>query len=591
MKLVLRVVGLLAVGLVVLSACASSEEAGCTGDKECPTGQICLSGACQVQGCTGAGDCYQGQTCVDVDGDGAKECTAVECTVDADCDTKAAAAGVQMECRLGACLAKEVEADVTADIPKEDVEVVEEVEDTTQTGGALCQPCEKDDDCKGDLCTVLPEGDFCLPLCATNADCPSGFFCLEITSQGKQCVPGLYNKCADCLVSGCPAGQYCAQAEGVCKAAKAQCEPCVQDDECGFGARCFAFAPGDRRCIPECDSGACPAKSACQNLTGQQGTEGAAACVPQGSACCFGEQCSIVDCSNEPINKYTSPEGQCVRCLTDAHCPVEAPDCTATYECASPNCAAPTPIACAQGCCECTNNTHCTNPAKPNCDVASGLCVEGSSECGCVAPYPGCITVDGQVMCVECDKDEHCNSGCICDTNQYVCVNPSGGGYCNAGLTGCTDDCTVNGCYDPTGTYPNLKCDPESKCCYDGGGACDNVSAFCIQPGQECKSIFDIFGGGMMGGGLPGLPGGTMPGMGFCNCSGSLEAGLACMLGGLGGGLPGMGTSGDVICCPDGMLCMDVMQLMGALGGTGTPATTDSGFCVDLGSLLGGIAP
>lgn len=597
MKLVVRVATLCAVALLALAGCAaSSSSSGCSNDTDCGTGKICLNSACEVQACTGAGQCYTGQTCVDTDGDGAKECTAIDCQSDADC----AAKGPHYYCKLGACLPKQdILTDVYEDVQKPDGEQPDGTtppEDVTPGTGAICTPCEADGDCNGSVCSTLPEGDYCLPKCGSNADCPSGFMCLELTTAGyKQCVPGLYNKCADCLVNPCQTGQYCDQVSGACKAVKAQCATCIQDDECGQGSRCLKLASGEKTCVPECGAGGtCPEKSSCTTLDNQHGTEGVKACTPQGSACCFGAQCQTVDCSNEPVNKYVSPAGTCVQCLQDNHCPLDKPKCT-SYACASPSCAAPTPVACPQGCCECTNNSHCTDPSKPSCDVGTGKCVETpGGPCGCVAPYPGCITVEGQVMCVECTEDSMCQQGCTCDTAQYVCVG-SGGGYCSQGLTGCAGNCQSTGCVDTTGQYPNLKCDSASGCCYDGGGMCDNVTAFCVQPGQECKSIMDLFGGGMGGGlpgGLPGLPGGGAVGIGFCNCSGDMAAAIQCMMGGLGGGIPGLpGSPTDVVCCPSGLICMDPAQLLGALGGSGTPSTGSSGLCVDIQSLLGGLSP
>ena len=591
MKLFVRLSLVTLIVTMGLLACSSTTESGCSGDGECERGTVCLSGACEAVGCQGLGDCQDGQTCVDIDGDGVKECTAIECQLDADCDTLAAEAGVAMTCDLGVCVGVgSNDKDVVEEALEEVIPEIEE--EVVPQGDRLCQPCTDNSECgeAGNLCTPLPEGDYCTKLCGTNADCPSGFLCLEITSESKQCVPGLYNKCADCLVTPCAEGQYCDQLNNECKAVAPTCEPCIQDDECGVGSRCFAFAPGDRRCVVGCGEGnSCPEKSECFTLNGQQGTEGAVACVPQGSSCCFGPDCSSLDCSAEDTNKYVSPDGlACVECTQDSHCPFDTPKCE-NFACSSPGCDGATPVQCGTECCECTNDTHCNaDPAKPSCDVQTGVCVEGGGECACVDPYPGCITVDGQVMCVECTDDTQCQEGCACDINQYVCVNPGGGSYCNTGLTGCTGDCTNTGCNDPSGMMPNLKCDPASGCCYDGGGTCDNVSAFCIEAGSECKSILDIFGGGGTGG-LPGMPGGGSIGMGFCSCSGELEAGLACMMGGLGDiGIPGLGGD-DVVCCPDGMMCMDIMALFGALGGAGTPPSTGdaNGFCVDLSSLLG----
>ena len=594
MKLIIRLSALATLVVMALVHCGGSEgSAGCSVDTECATGLICLEGACQAQGCAGPADCYEGQTCVDVNGDGAKECTAVECSTDADCADKGVEDGLEYICTFGACLPKGDKPD--EDVTDPDAGDTAEPEVEEDTGGPvdpadkLCQPCVGDDECggEGNMCTPLPEGDFCTTLCTTNNDCETGFLCLQITNEAKQCVPGLYNKCADCLVNGCPLGEYCHQSEGVCKPIAGECQACVQDDECGTGARCYTFAPGVKKCVPECDdAGACPDNSTCATLNGQTGTQDVQACVPNGGACCFGDEsvCAPCDCSATPATPYCDEQGNCKACTDDSHCAdPAAPICTDGV-CGSGGCAAPTPIACTaspSGCCECTNATHCTDPTKPNCDAAAGVCVEGV-ECTCVEPYPACIVVDGQIMCVECTVDAECDGGCLCDPNQYTCVNPNGGGYCQ-GATSCSGDCMNNGCDNSAGTY-NLECDPTTGCCFDTNGGCDNVTAYCTTAGAECKSLFDILMGGG-GGGMPGIPGMEgMPGMGFCSCT----MDLMCLAGGF---LPPE-LMGESICCPDGMMCLDPMQIMDLLAGGGAPSTPSTGggngFCVDINALLGG---
>jgi hypothetical protein len=292
----------------------------CDADNDCERGFTCAYGSCLVLLCQTLGDCHEGQVCYDVDGDGMKECTALECQTDVDCESNARAVGVATRCDIGVCVFEDIgeELDVLdesldawelgadSDDSDGDAELAAEVESDVENSdssdeetlapflGRLCKPCDDPAYCGGggNLCTPLPEGDFCTALCQTNDDCPSGFLCLEITSESKQCIPGLYNTCADCLIHPCPSGSYCDQLSDVCKTTVPFCEPCIMDDECGFGARCVLFSPGDRRCVPECGAGdGCPENANCAVLDGTQGTKEVAVCLPLGTSCCLGGDC------------------------------------------------------------------------------------------------------------------------------------------------------------------------------------------------------------------------------------------------------------------------------------------------------------
>jgi hypothetical protein len=507
----------LVVGLTIalLSAftflgCGSGGGGGCAGDAECGTGKVCVDQACLVKACSGPADCFENQTCVAVEAAQGKVCTRVDCglgTEDPDCALKAAADGKQYHCELGACL---VTAVVDQDVTQEGIgpEVTDEVEpdtqgeaqgdDTVNPGdGKLCSKCVKDEDCggNGNMCTPLPEGDFCTTHCVDNDGCPSGYLCVQVTTpENKQCVPGLYNECAECLITPCQDGQYCDQGAGQCKPKAGECQPCVKDDECGLGARCLTFAPGVKKCIPECGEGdACPEKSSCKALTGQQGTANVKTCVPNGAECCFGPTCAECQCATtNPALPHCDPLGNCVACTADEHC-TQGQTCQ-SYQCQSQQCSDPEkPILWGGQCVQCTNDTHCSaKPLTPKCDLGSHLCAEGIV-CPCVDPLPVCLTVNSQVMCVECDSDDDCKQGCHCDGSQHTCLGADGTTSCSTGVDACAQsgqDCTVNPCEeDPFfGNIPS--CDAPTGCCYGTfmiGSNCDNNTMFCVVPGSECK--------------------------------------------------------------------------------------------------------
>jgi len=573
----------------VLVACGGSDGGTpCSTDTECATGKICQKGSCGVKACEGAAGCEAGQTCVDTNHDDAKECTAVDCSGDGDCAAKAEAAGVEMSCVQGACIPKEapVVVDDVVDDSTAPGDVAGKDESTPVGTGKLCQVCTADADCGDGRCTQLAEGSFCTSECSTNDDCPSGYLCFQVTSQGKDCVPGLYTKCPQCLIDGCAAGQTCDQASGACKAAAGECGPCEKDDDCGLGFRCFAFSAEVQRCVPECGAG-CPGNSTCAAIAAGEGTEGVRVCKPNGGTCCFGDTCNAgCDCSDKPATPYCNPAGECAECLTDANCPVAKPDCVAGTCQSGPACPAATPVPCdaPSGCCECTNDTHCGG-AKPFCQ-ANGTCGTEQS-CACVAPYPACLNVEGQVVCVECISDADCTTaGCTCNQGDHTCMGADGQACAGSGTipaaecTGCTTDgdCAVAEGF-------SLKCDVPTGCCYDTAGKCDNTAAFC-PAGATCAGLMAIAGldlgallGGM-GGGSGGIPTDMLGDMAsYCSCPPDCLGGQTCVtakeisdksLGALAAILGGMVSPGSGTYCAD---LNSVPDLLGGLlgGGGGLP--------------------
>ena len=578
----------LALGALAMVACGGgSGDTSCTTDTDCSTGKVCVRSACTVKACDGAAGCEAAQTCVDTDHDGAKECTAVDCTTDDDCASKP-----DTTCVQGACIPKETTTPTDDTVGGDDttpaVDTTAKDEQTTPGTGTLCQPCSKDADCGDGRYTLLAEGSFCTAACESNNDCPSGYMCFQVTTEGKDCVPGLYTKCPQCLIDGCPAGQTCDQTAGTCKAAAGECGTCDKDDDCGLGARCFKFSAEEQRCVPECGTG-CPTGSTCGAMTAAEGTEGVQVCKPTSGTCCFGDDCGAA-CNCSGATPYCNPANQCVECLSDANCPQAKPSCVGNVcKEAGSNCSAATPIPCdiGNGCCQCTNDTHCSG-GTPYCQ-ANGTC--GSEQaCACVAPYPACLNSGGQVVCVECIQDADCTSGCTCNLTDHTCMGADGaacggsGTIPSAECTGCTSD---GDC--PAAEGFTLKCDVPSGCCYDTTGKCDNTNSFC-PPGASCTGLMAIAGidlGSLFGGGtgIPGMPGGgglptDMLGdmSSYCSCPPACLGGQACVTGiEISDKAAGMLGSllGGMINPSSGSFCADLNSvpdlLGGLLGGGGLP--------------------
>jgi len=461
----------------------------------------------------------------------------------------------------------------------------------TPTPAYLCQPCATDAACGEGRCTQLPDARFCTSACQTNADCPSGYFCFALGVGEPRCVPARVTTCAACLQDPCPEGQYCDQAADQCRSAVGTCGACVHDPECGPGARCVEFGLLDRRCVPECGAG-CPENSACRTLSREQGTEGARACVPDTSDCCFGPDCGC-HCSAGQI----CLEGVCVECVSDLQCPLDRPLCQ-DGACRAGSCEDATPYPCwqsATGCCECTTNAHCGGGAS--CDLGLGTCGVLPPGCTCAPPYQVCALRSGDPTCVECLVDGDCGQGCTCDTWQQRCVHGAGD-FCAAT---CGSECLTDAdC--PAATGFALTCDA-AGCCRDLDGGCDNAAAFCTVAGSTCTSIADVLKSGGSGTAAMAAPGGvdldgdglvddSLP-AGYCSCTRSVVCGGFDFAGGPAGNDK---ESFTPVCCPSGQRCVEVVQLLSFLQGTAldlTPVLDDGpGVCFPEGTFAAlGAAP
>lgn len=190
--------------------------------------------------------------------------------------------------------------------------------------------------------------------------------------------------------------------------------------------------------------------------------------------------------------------------------------------------------------------------------------------CGCVEPYSACVSVDGQVMCVQCTDDLACAFDCQC-SNEYTCVEAYGA-YCSRLPAGCKDPCPTGGCPDPDGHWSDLQCDPVAGCCASPDARCDDRAAFCTQAGSRCMRLRDLFGL-TFATWLQGEATCARFATGYCTCD--LAAQAAC-----GSGQPG----NDMGCCPSGQTCLPALRLFRRLVGdeTAVPPTAVDGmaFCV-----------
>ena len=382
-----------------------------------------------------------------------------------------------------------------------------------------CQACKVDADCADPAyqCITLLNGTFCAKKCGTASECPTSFKCdkADTKAANNNCLPPNYS-CDGCLVKACDPGQSCVAATGQCAVVKQQCDTCSAQLDCADGLTCVQLGSA-KVCAPTCENGAaCPDNSTCQK------TVVGNVCSFEAATCCYGASCTVASACSSCAGKCFG--GACVGCLTDAQCPGGTCDAN-SHTCATTGaCQAPTPIKMVDGTCvECTSDSNCgASTVGPKCDLSTHKCAASSAtnQCSaCVAPYPGCVQINGTWSCVECTTDADCaakNAG-KCNSTTYTCAGTvSGGTGPTSGTCKADTDCQNAG----TTTFV-LACDTSSGLCYDTTGQCDNISAFCNSAkGSSCVQASSV-------GGLPGLPGGTgaNPGVGVCSCASGSSSG------------------------------------------------------------------
>ncbi len=552
----------------ILASCSGSSETGkCQTADECNQGFTCVSEKCAQVECVTHADCpgddpFCAPAGVDPTQSGKKFCSPIKCKSDEDCED-----GFTCD-KYKQCIPKEAPADATnTEVEDQDVVTPQEIEDDVPVTpvGSTCTSCSSDADCGKLKCYPLGGGTFCFGNCNSNADCPTGWMCYALSNEGQQCIPMAFNCDADCLKTGCPAGQVCNQETGACVDGKPQCGACAQDWDCQEGYKCYQDG---KYCAPVCPDGVCPKNGTCQEVN----TLKVKLCVSGSATCCYGDTCANA-CPPETPHAYN---GKCVECLSDAHCGANK-HCTAEKTCQSNNCQPPTPYDFNGTCVECLNTTHCSAKGENYiCDQGQHKCVtsEQPDECSyCVDPYPACTQINGVWSCVQCTDNTYCG-GNECDLSLFACKGGSGCGSCT------NDSQCISAMGDKT-----LACDTASGCCYDVKGWCDGVESMCnTGAASECLGLMDMLMGGM--GGIPGMPG--MPeGSAFGVCTCSEPAGADALLCLFMGGCPAGGCFGDAICIDPaaipmlgdmlgglaggGGICLNPSSLMDLLGGGGLP--------------------
>jgi|GEM_PF-2285570 len=381
--------------------------------------------------------------------------------------------------------------DVSGDTPTSDAPVGAE---------DFCRPCLDDSSCSSanTSCVSVGLGSFCVPACASNADCPVGSSCQQLESQ-TVCLRdsgGCGQTGASCLSDWqCEDLDPCTSDQcngGICSYASALCDdgnPCT-DDSCDPDIGCVSFpATGT-----SCDDGQyCTVDDTCQDGTCVGGARDCSAfgqgCVSgvcdesqqackqeplgDGALCSDGTDCTANDSCVAGLCIGT-PVGGC--CSVDADCDDGNPCTLATCEVATGTCQYNTAGADGTPCDDglyCTTNDECgggvCSGETRDCSIAAGLCNGG----GCDEDNDTCVSIP--LSTGACDDGNPCTSGDSCQAGQcagsaYTCEDTlscttascDGVGGCN--FVAQAGFCVIDGaCIDQgtaSSTNPCLACDP-----------------------------------------------------------------------------------------------------------------------------------
>ncbi len=221
----------------VSSRCQTGAGGECTFNSDCATaGQICDRGSCRCS-CQESRDCAPGQTC---DGCGCQgglvDAGTPECLFNSDCSTgQICASGTcQCECREDRDCGSGERCDGCGCVPMG-------APDGAPDG--FGSPCNLPSDCTLPLRCVLGA---CVFECATNQDCQSGTCCF-----GNQCVTGPVCATSD---GGSDAG---GPVDG------GACVPCLDSNECDDGVFCNGTEVCAAGCCASAALGPCDSQTAC----------------------------------------------------------------------------------------------------------------------------------------------------------------------------------------------------------------------------------------------------------------------------------------------------------------------------------------
>ncbi len=421
--------------------------AGCDDGMACTIGDICVNGAC-----TGGAqkDCNDGNSCTDDDCVQSGKCQYLP--NDTTCtDANACTAGEH--CSDGACK------------------------------GAMTVNCDDGKQCTVDSCSVQ---NGCSHLITDGAGCNDGDACtVGDACQADVCMSGKAPDCNDgnpCTDDGCPVAGGCEHL--------ANSATCTDNTACTVGEHCAKSVCGGATTL-NCDDGQICTNDVCDPIAGCEHQNADTSTCSDDNLCTVGDACSggvcvsggLQDCddSNPCTDDTCIGTGGCTHLANSATCTDSNP-CTVGEACADKACKGGTAALCSDG-------NGCT---KDNCDPASG-CVFPALDGGLCNDLDACTIGD---VCVgdACTPGmaKNCGDGNACTDDTCaagVCLNAANTATCDD-KNPCTlaDACAATVC---AGTWNT--CDDSNPCTADscsGNGACVNLplSATPCNDGTVCTT-------------------------------------------------------------------------------------------------------
>ena len=496
--------------MCVSGACASSCTVG-NASTNCDTADnfSCIGGVCTKigvgQSCTSAAGCSTG-SCVD-----GVCCTSASCPVCSSCNLSGSVgncSNVPANTADGTCVGACPTATSASGLCNGNGSCL---------GTTTCQP--------GYTCS----GGICATSCTTNSACASGYGCFNgscLKNPGITCSAN-----TDCGSGFCVQGVCCNNAcSGSCQTCTATPGTCTPTAS-GGAPRDPSFCPVTATCG---DTGKCNGTGGCQlatagttcnvNMSCTGGTQNGGSSTCDGSGNCIpptSVQCSPYICGANSCATSCSTDTQCAAgfaCASNGTCKkANGQTCSANADCASGECVSNGTfnICCATGCADvtCGNTAFCktdgsactTHAAGETCGSGVATCSSdnlssiGAPTCGggqCVTPAsvacnPGYLCSGAGLCATSCTTDASCNTSagyscigghCAKEANGQSCTtsaNCASGSYCISDGTANGKVCCAVNCIDAT-------CGNKAVCTSDGSGCQTHQGDPCGQ--ASCSS-------------------------------------------------------------------------------------------------------
>jgi hypothetical protein len=310
----------------------------------------------------------------------------------------------------------------------------------------LCVGCTEDAQCEGDRRCNTDLGGRCVQ-CLTSSDCPNAFpVCETATGSCKECLTN-----AECLLADS------ARCETTPGATQYTCVGCEENIDCSGGGRNLPGLCNETTstCVDCVDNGDCssnPAQSRCGN----------------------GGVCALCLVDDDCGGRFGGLEGctaqGCVECTLDTHCT----DTPGTPVCKLNNNGAAAGEAAVNTCVECQSNNDCTDPSASRCVDNQCVACATNPDCGHLDPN-GATTAGGLGVCatgtcVECTGAQRAACGTnVCDSLARTCTDRPAGG---------ADLCE--------NCVSDAECDADSRCIQQTFGATTGFFCFPRQTTNQC---------------------------------------------------------------------------------------------------------